>query len=88
MEHCSHVYNSPSFGLPYSISRTEKVQCDIRCKHKGNLVSSASGIGRDYEDAFQKALVQIELTIGTEWRNSTPAAPATAETGAPDEAKQ
>ena len=45
-----------------------KFLCNLACYHNNNYVS-AHGSGLCTGDAFLAALKQIELTIGTDWRN-------------------
>jgi hypothetical protein len=68
-----HLQTSPSiyYGLPYTPTKAEAVDCYLTCRHAANRVTSATAQGADEEEAFQKALLEIEKTIGTAWRTKS-----------------
>jgi hypothetical protein len=45
--------------------------CALKCKHQGNTVW-AHATGTTTDDAFAKAVLKIEETIGNDWRISLP----------------
>jgi hypothetical protein len=57
------------FRLPYRFADEKGfVVCYVSCKHQANSVQSESMVGASLEEAFEKALSNIELTIGQSWR--------------------
>ena len=75
----SHRWPSIEFELPYSPGKNESVTCRLRCSHNGNNVYSDREVGASAEDALQKAVAQIERTIGTGWRRKRSLQPNPAE---------
>lgn len=68
----NHQWPDVEFDLPYTPPKEgERVQCKLSCKHNGNTVIGR-GIGENSLHAMQKAVVQIEETIGSEWRAHIP----------------
>src|SRR6266550_2942894 len=61
-----------AFGIPYNPGPRERVECQLNCNHDGNRVSSEVQAGANPEEAFAKALNQIERTVGREWRELLP----------------
>ena len=57
-------------GEPYcGVTKNERVRCTLLCEDQGNDVSSNAVDGRDVDDAFRKAVIEIEKTIGRGWRD-------------------
>jgi hypothetical protein len=61
-----------SFHLPFDKQSAEKVSCFLACDHRGNEVTTDFILGRNEVMALQKAVAEIEKTIGREWRQKLP----------------
>lgn len=59
---------TPASAAMRAVPVDHKYICNLTCYHNDNFVS-ARGTGPCTGDAFLAALRQIEMTIGTKWRN-------------------
>lgn len=69
-----HAGNWPSvyFGRQ---SGDGAIVCALVCYHNSNRVASGEIVGKDAQDAMQKATRAIEDTISKDWRAGLPIAP-------------